>query len=204
MSRPDVVTVKDDGQKFKPHPEGQYPASCVDVIHCGEVVKSYPGSADYVAEEVAVVFWTGERNDEVDAMHEATARMTISMGRKANLRKFLEDWRGKSYSDDEAMAGVPLHKLVGHNALISVEQKKSGAGRVYATIKSIAPLPKGLQVPELPDYERPKFWEERKKSNAAAVAAWKAENSRATAPVTTESFDDFPEALDAEDDDLPF
>ena len=33
---PDVVTAKEASVQFSPHPEGQYPMTCVDVIDMGE------------------------------------------------------------------------------------------------------------------------------------------------------------------------
>ena len=214
MSRPDSITAKDDGQKYLPHPEGQFPAVCVDVIDLGEVIKTYADTPAYLAQEVAVVFWTGRMNEEAGTMHEATARMTVSMGRKANLRKFLEDWRGRSYSDDEAEAGVPLHKLVNQSALVTVEQKKSGSGRTYAKIQSITRLPNGLEPPALPEYTRPAFWLERKEENGKLARAFK-KDAHHPAPAKSgaadkrnaaepENFDDFPEDQDAPDDGLAF
>lgn len=205
MHRPDTITVADEGQRFTPHPEGQFAAVCVDVIDLGRVVKSYPGSKSYVAKELALVFWTGEVNEEGEP-HEVSAKMTVSMGSKANLRAFLEAWRGKSYTDDEAKAGVPLHKLVGHAALLSVEHKTSAKGRTYAKIKAVSPLPKAMPKPDLPEYTRPPFWLEVMEANAAAVNVFLRTDDQPkakTKPVDTD-FDDFPEALDAEDDDLPF
>jgi len=195
--KPDVVTAKNTSVEFTPHPEGQFAAVCVDCIDMGERLKSFKGEDPYIANEVALVFQTGEVN-EAGRVHEVTKEMTLSMGKKANLRGFLESWRGKSYTEDEARKGIELHKLVGHPALISVEHKVSQAGRTYALISSIAPLPKGLPAPELPDYTRPEFYADRIARNAEEVAKFKAINgsvATASTPVAV---------VEEEDDDLPF
>lgn len=197
MSRPDPVTAKDTGTVKEPHPEGQFAALCVDCIDLGNRVKSYPGTPSYIAPSVTLVFQTGERNSQ-GHLHEVSQEFTLSMGEKANLRKFLGAWRGKTYTEEQARAGVPLHKLVGQPALVSVEHRTSGKGRTYATISSIGPLPKAMVAPTLPEYERPAFYEERRASYAAEVKAFKAAEAK--------SFEEMPAALQDEDDDsgLPF
>lgn len=151
----------DGGSQFSPHPEGQYPAVCVDFLDLGNRVKSYPGAEPKLAYCVALVFQTGEQN-EGGRLHEVSAEFTASMHEKASLRKLLEDWRGKTYTKDEVKQGIPADKLVGRPCLLTVEHKESGSGRVYAKIRGIGPLPKAMTTPTLPKYERPQFWTERK------------------------------------------
>ena len=117
------------------------------------------------------------------------------MNEKAGLRAFLESWRGKSYNDETAQAGVPLHKLVGNYALISVEHKKAASGRTYGKIKSTTPVPFGLAKTDVQGgYLRADYWEERKKNYLAETAQFMQEN---VAP-SHEG-----EAI-PKDDDLPF
>jgi hypothetical protein len=47
---------------------------------------------------------------------------TLSTAKKANLRKFLEDWRGKDYTDEEA-AEVELTKLIGQPGRVTIKHK---------------------------------------------------------------------------------
>lgn len=196
MSRPDPVTAKDSSAQYEAHPEGQTAALCVDCIDLGERVKSYKGQPPYLAHSVVLVFQSGKVNSQ-GKLHEVSQEFTVSMGPKANLRKFLEGWRGKSYTEEQARAGVPLHKLVGQAALIAVEHKTSQQGRTYANLRNIAQLPEGMVAPTLPAYERPAFYEEKRAKYAEEVKAFKASQG--------ESFDDAPEALtDDSDDGLPW
>ena len=193
----DVIEAKQTGQQFEPHPEGQYAVRCVDVIDLGEKLEQFPGSPERLVHKCAIVFQSGEAN-ETGRLHEVSAEMTVSMHEKATLRKLLEDWRGKSYTDEQARAGVPVHKLCGQPALLNVEHKQSGSGRTYAKIHGITPLPKGMAAPELPAYQRPEFWQERKATYAADVAKYKAKIG------LNGDLDTVPEALDDDPDDLPF
>lgn len=199
----DDVTARNDGQKFLPHPAGQFAAVCVDVVNLGERVEQYLDKPKKLVPKVALVFQTGEANPETGELHQVSVEFTISMGEKANLRKFLENWRGKKYTEEQAEEGVPIHKLEGQSALITVEQRKAKAsGNTYATINVICQLPKGMIKPTLPAYTRPEFWTERKKANAEAARLFKQESH----PVGNgDSFEDYPDALAAEADDaLPF
>lgn len=192
---PDHVMARDSGKKFSPHPEGQFAARCVDVIDLGDRWKEFPGSPGKITPVCALLFETGEINEE-GVPYTVAKEFTVSMHEKSALRQFLESWRGKSYSEAEARAGVPLDKLTGHPALVSVEHRTSAGGRTYATFRTIAPLPKAMPAPELPAYTRADYWAERKAEYAVEVAKH--------AP--SHAFQAPPPAFEDDDlsDDLPF
>lgn len=177
----DEINAKDNGGGgFLPHPEGQFGAVCVDTIDLGERLKTW-GNKPKVSPMCALVFMTGEENESTGHLHDVHQEFTVSMFESASLRLFLEAWRGRSYTEEQAKAGVPLHKLVGQAALISVEHKKSAKGRTYAVIKSIMPLPKGMIAPavNLDGYERAAFWEDRKKGYRDELANFRATSAPA-------------------------
>lgn len=193
----DQVTARDAGAKFLPHPEGQFAVSCVDVVNLGERVETYPGKPPRIVSKCALIFESGELNPETGERHTVSAEFTVSMSAKAGLRILLEAWRGKSYTDDQARAGVPIHKLVGQPALLSVEHKVSGSGRTYAKIRTISPLPKGMEAPDGSGYTRAEFWDQRKTDYAEEVARFRSQTAAANHD------DDFGND-DGGDDDLPF
>jgi len=196
----DTITAKGSDSKFQAHPEGQYVAVAVDTIDLGERVESFPGKPDKLAHKCAIVFRTGERNTETGEYIDVAREFTVSMGEKANLRKFLEQWRGKPYSSEQVEAGVPLHKLTGNPGLLSVAQKISGGGRTYANIVSCVGVPKQMQgaLPTFDAYQRADYWETRKKEYAEAARKFRAD---AGAPPAGSDDDRIP---DEDDDSLPF
>lgn len=197
----DTITARANDSKFKPHEEGQFVGQCVDTIDLGEKVSDYPGKPSYLAPTCALVFRTGERNDETGEYIDIAREFTVSMGDKANLRKFLEQWRGKPYTAEQLEAGVPLDKLTGNHGLLTVAHRTSGKGRVYANITACVGIPKQMagSVTKYTDYERADYWATKKAEYAEAAAKFRGEASR-----QQESDDDFPAALADEDDDLPF
>lgn len=202
--KPDQTTAKAGGS-FTPHSEGQFAAACVDVVDLGLKVEEFEGKKE-VKPKVALIFATGERR-EVEAGKTELAiiqvEMTNTSGQKGNLRKFLESWRGKSYTAEQAADGLPIDKLWGQHALVTIEHKITKAGNRMAKMSSIAKLPEVMKSPALDvaieEYVRPKFLEDRKKQYAEGVAKFKAENG---------TVGDDPGPLPPEDDDsgsdLPF
>jgi len=72
---------------------------------------------------------------------------TASMHQKANLRIFLEGWRGRKFTDQEA-EDFETSTVLGKPAMLNVVQNAKN-GKVYANIASAALLPKGIAAPPL-------------------------------------------------------
>lgn len=147
----DQIVAKSEST-YTPAPEGQFQAVCCDVIDLGMVENKTYGKLEH---KVAIVF---QLEDETGARHEVAARFTVSMHEKARLRQFLSQWRGKSYTDDEAKQGTPLHKLEGQNAFVQIEHQLGGNGKTYANIASIMRPPKGTPAMTVKGYVRSEHW----------------------------------------------
>lgn len=171
----DRLSAKNSDSKFRPHPEGQFIAQCVDVIDLGEKVEDYLGQPKKLSHKCALVFRTGEQNPETNEVIDIAGEYTVSMSEKANLRRMLETWRGKEYSDDE-LEDVPLDKFEGQWAMIQVDQKVSSNQRRYARIISVTQIPKQMRshLPALGAYARAKYWEEKKAGYAKEAEAFMA------------------------------
>jgi hypothetical protein len=65
----------------------------------------------------------------------------------ANLRRDLESWRGKKFTDAE-LEGFDVAKVLGAHAQINVAQSEKN-GKTYANIMSIVPWPKGTPAPDV-------------------------------------------------------
>lgn len=198
----DTITAKGNDAKFRPHEEGQFVAQCVDTIDLGERVEEFAGKPKKLSPKCAIVFRTGETNPETGEPIDVAKEFTVSMGEKANLRKFLEAWRGKKYTAEQVAEGVPLHKLTGNFGLLSVEHRLSGGGKTYANIAAIVGVPKQMaeSLPTFPVYSRAEFWAERKKEYAEAARKF-----RADAAISRDDDGEIDDRINStEDDDLPF
>ena len=178
-TQPDQITTPPPGEggDFTPHPPGVYMARCVDVITLGNRVERTWGK---VSPKISLIFRTPAKRDDGQPF-DIGRELTLSMADKANLRKFLESWRGRAYTMAQLAAGVPRPNLVGQPAMLSIVhgQSKSHPDRSYARIDSIMPPMKGMPVPELDGYERASYWADRKTEYANELRAYRAESSSA-------------------------
>ncbi len=85
-------------------------------------------------------------------------RFTLSLDERANLRSFLEAWRGRRFTEEEA-AGFHLTKLLGVNAYAQVMHEVKTRG-TFAEISSIMALPKEMTKLTVP------AWYVRRKDRA--------------------------------------
>lgn len=196
----DPITARGSESKFKTHPDGQFVGQCVDTINLGEHVHTFAGDESYLEQRCVLVFRTGELNEETNEYIDLWREFTVSMSDKANLRKFLEQWRGKEYTPEQIEAGVPLDKLTGNSGLLTVAHRKSGKGKTYANITACVGIPKQMagSVTNYPDYTRADFWATKKKEYADEVAKFKADT------INGSEKNDIPATQTDEDDSLPF
>ena len=199
----DTINAKNESgsAKYAPHKNGQFVAQCVDVIDLGEKVDSGPNYPDKLSPKCVLVFRTGEKNEKGEP-HDVAQEYTVSMYEKANLRKALETWRGQPYTEGQVNDGVPLHKLMGQWALITVAHKQSKKDRTYAFIQSIIGVPAMLKErPVFDSYKRAEFWQERKDEYAQDAAKFRALHAAPAGAIDDEGF---PPASDDDDSSLPF
>lgn len=136
---------------YKPVEAGTYPARCYSMVHIGTTEQEYMGEK----KEMNKVRITWELPTELKVFKEedgekpysVSKEFTLSMHEKANLRKFLESWRGKGFSEEEAKK-FDITKLLGKPCLLSIIHRTSKQGKVYAEISNASALPKGMTCPD--------------------------------------------------------
>jgi hypothetical protein len=139
------------GGDFKRAPAGSHIAVCNLVADCG----LQPGSQQYPAPkrklyvrfEIPAERIEYEKDGkQVEGPLTIGSFYTASMNEKATLRKHLEGWRGKKFSDDEA-AAFDVSALLGKACMLSVVESESG-GKTYSNIAGIGSMPKGVPSPK--------------------------------------------------------
>lgn len=96
-------------------------------------------------------------------------RYTLSIGKKANLLKDVQGWRGRNFTDAE-LAGFDVEVLRGKQCQLQVIHHEK-EGKVHANIISV--LPKGKNSPAMVTVNRdaPKWIAEQRAKNEAAYLA---------------------------------
>lgn len=140
------------GGDFKKVPVGVWVARCYRMIDLGTQISKgqFAGKAAHKIHVEWEVFCeeTVQINGK-DMPLTISKEYTASMNEKATLRKDLQAWRGKAFSDEEA-SQFDVSKLVGAYCMLNVIHNEAGNGKVYANISGITPLPAALknQKPE--------------------------------------------------------
>lgn len=135
--------------KFEPCPAGPQVGVLVDVIDLGMKETAYGQK-----HKVRLVWQTSELMTN-DKPFVVSREYNLSLNEKATLRKDLESWRGKKFTDTEAEA-FDLETLLGINGTLNViHTEPTPDGKIWANVLSIAPMMKGMpRIKATPDYVR--------------------------------------------------
>lgn len=136
---------KGTGGTFQPVEVGSHIAVCFSLIDLG-----IQGGGKFEAKpKVAISFqFPGQLTDD-GKPKVITQQYTNSMNKKANLRKTVETWFGKSFPSDKAAEEFDLSLLLGRACLANVIHKDGGE-KTFANINAIMPIPAGFPKPERP------------------------------------------------------
>lgn len=146
MRMPNIVASDTGGKEFKKLPPGAHFAICNMMIDCGlqPGYKGKPQRKVYIRWEVP-----DERVEyEKDGVpHEGPCSIgkfyTLSLSEKATLRKDLENWRGRTFTDEEAK-GFNIVAVLGKCCQLMVTHSES-QGKTYANVTGIMGISKDQQ-----------------------------------------------------------
>jgi len=141
------LTVKEGGSNLPPIPEDVYQGICYSIYDLGTQFSEKFGKSAHQC----VIIWeipdqriTIEKDGKkVDLPRVVSKKYTMSLNEKANLRRDLQSWRGRAFTENE-LEGFDITKLLGANCMIQIVHTKKGE-KTYANISSILPLYKGMQ-----------------------------------------------------------
>lgn len=140
-----MTTFPTKGGDFTPAPEGVHLAICK---YEGLVLVNspmYAKSADGKVVKQRYIFQIDEKVPGKEMRFEVRATFGCSMGKKAKQREFVQSWLGKSMTDEQADK-FDSKFMLGRACQINVVHNESN-GTIYSNIKSVMPLPKGINNP---------------------------------------------------------
>lgn len=141
-----LLAKKTGGADYEPVSQGMHQAVCYSLVDLGTHFNETFGKTNHKI----LIGWEipNERIDverdgaKVNLPRSISARYTLSLSDKATLRKVLESWRGKPFTEAE-LDGFDLTKLLGANCMIQVMHQKKG-DKTYANVTTVVPLYKGM------------------------------------------------------------
>jgi len=130
------------GGDYKPCDEGTHPAICE---WCIEMGLQPPSSPKYRAQPKVYLSFVLPTTERADGAPFSLGRTyTLSLNDKAALTPAVKAMLGAVPDELES-----CEVLLGKTCLVTVEHRERSDGRVVADIAAVAPLPKGMEVPEV-------------------------------------------------------
>lgn len=133
-----IIARDNPGKDFKKVPPGAHFAICNMVVDLGlqEGFNGKPQHKIYLRWEVPDerVEWDKD-GEHKEGPCSIGSLYTLSLSEKATLRKTLENWRGKSFTQDE-LNGFDIESVLGKCCQIMVTHGE-GNGRTYANVSGV-------------------------------------------------------------------
>ncbi len=144
----------DSGKEWEQPETGNQVARCIRVIELGTQKKEYQGQTSWKRQTLIV--WELPESLMTEGEHAGQPFIisqfyTASLNEKANLRRDLESWRGRAFTDDE-LNGFDQKRIIGQPCLLNLIDRD---GKVR--IGSVSSLPKNMNVP--PQINEPLFYD---------------------------------------------
>lgn len=146
-----AINATSSGSKKELIEPGNYTARCYKMIQVGTVDENVMGVIK--SQHKVRIGW--ELPTELKVFDKAKGEQplvveqeyTLSMYDKSNLRKMLESWRGKGFTEKEAES-FDITKLIGKSCMLNIIHKISKSGNPYELIAGVTSLPKEIICPQ--------------------------------------------------------
>ena len=145
-------------KKRDPIADGVYQAVTTQIIDLGTQYNEHFGKSSHqvmITWEIPELTIKFEKDGkEIEAPRVISKKYTLSLGEKANLRKDLQSWRGRAFTDQE-LEGFDLLNVLEKNCMLQIINTTKD-GKTYSNISSILPLYKGMTP--IPPFSKAQYY----------------------------------------------
>jgi len=152
-----ALIAKSSGEStFVPVPQGMHLARCYRIIDMGTQKSEYQGQVKHLSKVMLQFEIHGNDDDNKPIVTQKGEPMsisknfTLSLAEKATLRKDLQTWRGREFTEDE-LRGFELKNVLGAWAMISVIKALGNNGKEYTNIAAIMSVPSAIKKAGIPE-----------------------------------------------------
>lgn len=128
------------GGDFEQPETGSVAANCIKIIDIGTQTSEYQGKPN--SRRQVLIGWEIEEPMSDGTLFTVGRFYTASLSEKANLRKDLQAWRGRAFSEEE-LAGFDPKKLLGVPCLLTLVRNDKNK----VVVQSVTKLPKSMAAP---------------------------------------------------------
>ena len=136
------VTNDGGGSTFSPAPAGTHKARCYYLVDLGVQPSN---NTQFASKPTVVIGFELVETFKEDGEPYMVSRWYNNTLNNSYLRRDLEGWRGKTFTDDE-LKGFDLRKIVGKPCIVSITHNKKKTGDVRADITSISAPLSGMDI----------------------------------------------------------
>ena len=145
-----MITAKASEKSYELVPAGSHVARCIQMVELGTLTEVFQGETKSLHKvritwelPLELKVFNPEKGEQPFII---SKEYTLSLHEKSTMRKDLQSWRGKAFTEEEA-SSFDITKLLGVPAMINVIHQTSKNGGVYSNVASVSPLPKGTTCP---------------------------------------------------------
>lgn len=156
----DSFIVESTPKEYKLVPAGSHLARCYRIVDLGTQKSSYDGNVKFLRK--VLINWE-LHSEDAEGQPLVTDKgeplsiqreYTLAFVEKANLRIDIQNWFGKTFTDQEAMR-YDLKNILGEWGMVSVIHQTNGKGKTFANVKTVSAVPNiyikaGLPQPHNP------------------------------------------------------
>lgn len=200
-----TISEKSKGPSVPMLEAGTYSAVCCELIDLGmQYNEAWKTSSRKVLIGWEVVGETVNVNGEPQPRI-FSKTYTASLNEKAALRKDLNAWRGRPFTEEELRA-FDLKSIVGAACMLTIVHQTSQNGKTYANLASIGGIPKGFPKPSITVEPTIYDIDESDPAVVSTLPAWIADIIKASPSYTERvaSYSPLQELPDEDDGALPF
>lgn len=145
-----IIATASHSAEFIPAPAGVHSAVCVDVVDLGVLEVTYSGQTK--RQHKIRIVWQIDEDMESGKPFIVQRRYTLSLHEKASLRRDLESWRGRPFTESE-LEGFDVETVIGVPCMLNIIHQQGQSG-TFANVTSIMRLAKGINPVKAHDYIR--------------------------------------------------
>lgn len=150
-----IVSASSGSGNFVQVPAGMHPARCYRIIDLGTQKTEYKGQAK-MSPKVLFQFEVHSEDDDGNALLtpdgkplSISKQYTLSLNENAILRRDLQSWRGRPFTDEE-LKSFNLENVIGQWCMLNVVHAMFNE-KNYANIDNINPVPASLKKNGMPE-----------------------------------------------------
>lgn len=145
-SIPSIPAAEQEKHEYEIVPAWTFIARCYSIIDMGTQEDNYKGEIKN-NRKVSIKFELPTKKDSEGRVFTTYVDYNMFIWGKTNLTKFLQSWRGATYTQDELEDFHIFKEYLNKPCQITIEHKVSTNGNTYAKISSISPLMEGIECP---------------------------------------------------------